>query len=153
MQWFIPLWSATVFNTVVYLAIGRRLALLGDVEEMSARHSCFAFRNLFAFGPCSQRLVRRMRFYPLAMVVVNLPAVVNTLYQAATGGDLEMGLIIVQVLFGSAQGLLNAIVYGCTPAVRQELARLWRERSAQAAPVLAVKGARSSDDDGTTIEL
>ena len=59
-----------------------------------------------------------MRYYPLVMVLFNLSASVNCLYQAATFGDLEMALMVPHVLSSSLQGFVNAFVYGATPAVR-----------------------------------
>lgn len=63
--------------------------------------------------------LRRMRLYPLALVVTWFFALVSRLSQLAA--DPVFGLVVLHVAFSSLLGVFNAAVYAMTPQVRAKL--------------------------------
>jgi len=99
-EFYIPLWIAIIFNSYSYYKVIKFIQ-----QEM---HD-----NL------DDRLTRRFMLYPLILVICWLPATINrinTLFFKAS-----MFLNILHRLFGSLQGILNAIIYGMNSNVRSEI--------------------------------
>lgn len=66
----------------------------------------------------ADRLVRRLKLYPLLLIVDYSFATVNRLYEFIYPDDPLFVLIIIAWSFASISGFFNAIVYGLTPSVR-----------------------------------
>jgi len=100
------LWVAWGYSVYVYVSIIRKIMAVssGDSEVAISR----------------RQAVRHMVYYPLAMIVCWAPASVNRLYQAFSG-DHSYGLALAHVMFSASFGLVNAVVYGFTPAYRSHI--------------------------------
>jgi len=68
-------------------------------------------------------LIKRLKLYPLILVVCWFWATINRLQNAFNPNNEVFWLYVLQVLFRSLQGLLNCVAYGLQPNVR----RCWVE--------------------------
>lgn len=109
-QFFAPLWLAIVFNAVVYVIVIHRIKrfyrITAAVDEESAR----AMTNI----------VKRLRFYPLILVVVWIMATINRIVEEAKDEQVY-ALFFLQKVFSSTQGLLNAFAYGFSSGVKESI--------------------------------
>lgn len=65
-------------------------------------------------------IVRRLRFYPLILVVVWIMATINRIVEEAKDEEVY-ALFFLQKIFSSTQGLLNAFAYGFSSGVREAI--------------------------------
>jgi hypothetical protein len=104
---YIPLWAVIVFNLVVYCKIGRELNKeLGMMSED---------------GDMRRALVRRLVFYPIILIVSYSFVTVKRIYDFMRPEGASVTLTIIALVFQCAVGLLNAVVYGYSDAVRERL--------------------------------
>lgn len=98
-----PLWTAVLFNGVVYGRIYWRLKrTLKTSDQSSAAESQASRARIDA-------VMRRLVWYPAILVVVWFWPTVNRLNEAVTGQQ-SFALTLLQRTFSSSQGLLNALV-------------------------------------------
>jgi hypothetical protein len=97
IQFYIPLWFAIIYNFKIYLQV---IAFLKTYCERDTNHF----------------LIRRLRLYPLILVICWSWATINRLYNFV--GKEVFILNFLHIFFGSLQGFLNACVYGLTKSVR-----------------------------------
>ena len=118
-QFYVPLWLCITFNSVVYVRVLRLL-----------------HKTLKASGPSDataatiRKFMARLQYYPFILVVVWLWATINRIYEFASGGKQIFWLYLLQRVFSSSQGLLNALAYGLTSegikdAIQDDLAALF----------------------------
>eukprot|EP01138_Halocafeteria_seosinensis_P009201 gb/GECG01009403.1/.p1 GENE.gb/GECG01009403.1/~~gb/GECG01009403.1/.p1 ORF type:complete len:438 (+),score=38.00 gb/GECG01009403.1/:1-1314(+) len=109
-QFFAPLWLAIIFNAVVYIMIIRKIKGFHRVTAAVDEESAQAMLNI----------VKRLRFYPLILVVVWIMATVNRIVEEAKNEEVY-ALFFLQKIFSSTQGLLNAFAYGFSSGVREAI--------------------------------
>lgn len=98
-----PLWTAVLFNGIVYGRIYWRLKrTLTTSAQSSATESQASRARIDA-------VMRRLVWYPAILVVVWFWPTVNRLNEAVTGRQV-FALTLLQRTFSSSQGLLNALV-------------------------------------------
>jgi hypothetical protein len=100
VQFYIVLWAAVAYNTYVYVSVYKKLSL--------------------AAGK-SNKMINRIKFYPLVLVVCWTFATIDTLVETFTGGAFILWLQGLHIFFSTSQGAANAIVYGLTPAVQKHI--------------------------------
>ena len=110
-QFYVPLWLAIVFNSYVYLRVIR---LLRRTVGVSGPGDPLATKML--------RVIQRLQWFPLILLIVWVPATVNRIYETASGGNMIFWLFLLQRCFSSSQGLLNAVAYGSNESVRAAFA-------------------------------
>jgi len=91
---YIPLWVTIIFIIVVYR---RTLKVLDRTGES----------------------FKRMRYYPLVLIVIYFFATVDRIWQIFAPANYE--LCVFRVFFSSLAGFFNAIIYGWTPAVQDKV--------------------------------
>jgi len=72
----------------------------------------------------------------MILIGIWLFAVINRLYESFSGGKKIFVLFLLQKAFSSSQGMLNALVYGLSPEVRDTIRNLF----APACPVCCAAG-------------
>lgn len=75
-------------------------------------------------GGNQDRFVNRLLWYPVTLIVCWTFPTINRVYSALTGEQLYW-MQIMHVSLAGFQGFLNALVYGMTDSVRQELHNSW----------------------------
>lgn len=154
MQFYVPTWAAVGFNAWIYYMV------LQQVNRM-ARREIRTSAGTQAAKQDSQmlRVIRRLRFYPLILVVVWFWGTVNRLVEAFSGESV-FWLFVLQKTFSSMQGMLNALAYGLTAGVRQEVSKIlpncccadagtFSEREGGARADTTVSGNSDEDEDET----
>jgi len=124
---YLPLWACIALNAATYIYVTRhvkRFSGMGSVGQQRAKTVKLI------------RLVHRLRFYPLILVVAWAPSTINRLHDAVDPGRPVFWLSLLAVLCRSAQGLMNALTYGFNRTVREA----WRRD-------LCGKKFRSSEED------
>jgi hypothetical protein len=113
VQFYIPLWLVVGYCTYVYINVYRRLKESRDVG--------------------SAKLMTRIMYYPLVLVVCFLPASINRVVEVFLMPQLNSDnpsqrlntyifiMTLLHVFFTSLFGVSNAIVYGLTPVVRERV--------------------------------
>ena len=87
------------------------------------------------------RMIERLKYYPLILIVCWIFATINRIYDSVHPNNPILALILLQTIFQSLQGILNALVYGLTPSVRN----VWIESFANSGvPFLESVAARLS---------
>lgn len=119
IQFYGPLWIAMLYCAIVYARVARKFRMLNNGQDT---------------GP-----VRRLKWYPLVLVICYSWASINRVYQAITG-DFQFWLSAIHIIFMSSIGLLNAIVYGMTQQVKDEVFLM-----------LGCYGARDSDMEMSSV--
>lgn len=100
IQFYIPLWIAVFYCMFVYIKVFFRLKESRDAG--------------------SSRLMTRIMYYPLVLVVCFGPATIHRLFEFFTQKT-SFTLAMFHAVFSSVFGLSNAIVYGLTPVVRERV--------------------------------
>jgi len=161
LQFYVPLWGAVAFNAWVYVRTYSLLARTVEASAAAAGGGSGGGGGAEAMGASAggvpgdetaaklERVIARLRYYPMILVVVWSFASINRVYEAATGGTAPIfALFFLQKVFSSGQGLLNAFAYGFSDGVRDavnaELAqccpRLVAPRADPVAAVIARAG-------------
>ena len=111
---YVPLILAIVFNGVVYTRVVRLInrTYKTGADQASAKQI--------------DNTTRKLRVYPFILVIVWLPAMVNRVYEFATD-EQSYTLFLLQTIFSSSQGMLNALVYGFSRGVREALGQSLHE--------------------------
>lgn len=106
LQFYIWLWAAIAYNFYVFPNIYRKLrefqSAAGDDESSSSS------------------MARRLRLYPVVLLVCHTPGTILSIYEAASGSQL-FWLHMMTVIFSASMGLLNALIYGLTPEVAKQV--------------------------------
>jgi hypothetical protein len=116
-QLFIPLVLCILFNAYVYCKVIFEIKRTVRATEAAA--------GGYASDPATQqmqKIVNRLLRYPLILVIVWFFAAVNRITEAASGEQL-FALSLLQQLFSSAQGFLNAFAYGFSSGVQEALSK------------------------------
>jgi hypothetical protein len=111
IAFYVPLWLAVTFNTVVYVRVMR---LLRRTVQMAGPSDPVAtsIRGMMA----------RLAVYPFILAVIWIIPSINVIVEAASGGKQHFGLSLVAAVIAGTQGLLNSMAYGFSPGVRDALA-------------------------------
>eukprot|EP00520_Triparma_pacifica_P018675 CAMPEP_0118662362 /NCGR_PEP_ID=MMETSP0785-20121206/16790_1 /TAXON_ID=91992 /ORGANISM="Bolidomonas pacifica, Strain CCMP 1866" /LENGTH=341 /DNA_ID=CAMNT_0006555899 /DNA_START=71 /DNA_END=1093 /DNA_ORIENTATION=+ len=132
---YLPLWIAIAFNSVVYIVVTNTLARVARTQASETR-------------PKYLKMIRRLRMYPLILVFCWMGATINRIQNVIYPNDPMFGLYIFQVSTRSLQGVLNAIVYGMNNHVMGEWAMLMggclKEKGDSEA---TVEGSSDGDED------
>ncbi len=111
-QFFLPLLACILFNGFVYFRVVCAIReTVRATEEGSGG----------ARDPAAQQMrlvVGRLLRYPLILVIVWFFAMVNRATEAASGQSI-FWLYLLQKLFSSSQGFLNALAYGFSAGVQE----------------------------------
>jgi len=108
---YLPLWIAIAFNSVVYIVVTNTLARVARTQASETR-------------PKYLKMIRRLRMYPLILVFCWAGATINRFQNVIYPNQPVYELYIFQVSTRSLQGVLNAIVYGLNNHVMGEWATL-----------------------------
>jgi hypothetical protein len=112
LQFYIPLWLTVIFNCYCfYLAYKELRVLIEGAGNMPEEERQLKLSN-----------VRRLKYYPLVLVICWIFASINAVYMLANPNSPSVGLIIMDQGMGSMQGFLNAVVYGLNPTVKAAMA-------------------------------
>lgn len=116
VQFYIPLWFTVLFNSYCfYLAYRELKVLIEGVGNMPEEERQLKLNN-----------VKRLKYYPLVLVICWFFASINAIYMLANPRDPSLGLIILDQGMGSLQGFLNAVIYGLNPTVKLALTGTYR---------------------------
>jgi hypothetical protein len=116
LLFYLPLWSAIGFNAYVYYIVSRAI---GELFGRSKSAGGTAISR-WEIPPKYEKLIRRLRMYPLILVFCWFFATINRVQNLFAPGDPSFALFFVTALFRGMQGMLNALVYGFNPLVRSE---------------------------------
>jgi hypothetical protein len=105
VTWYIPLLAGITFNCYVYYQIQKKLKLMFQSADGETPAS-------------SSSTLKRMKFYPLVLIICNAPGAINALYMLVSGANFVFWLNILHIIGAASQGYMNAAVYGLTPAVK-----------------------------------
>lgn len=108
VQFYIPLWISCI--CILYYFRRVRIASKGLMRQFSMTDS----ENIR-----KAKLISRLKYYPLLLILNWLPASINRFAIFGAENDPYFGLHIVHVLFGSLNGLCNAIVFGMNYNVKR----------------------------------
>jgi hypothetical protein len=106
ISFYILCWLVVGYNTYVYFCVWRRVR-----EDARNGHN--------AEG--QDKLLRRIKFYPLVLVLCWAFATIDIVYITLSGGDFVLWLQGLHIFFSTVQGFFNACVYGMTPTVRNKV--------------------------------
>ena len=104
-----PLWVIIAFNIYAYFSV---------IQKIKAQLNMFSGKE-----ESSRQLVKKLKFYPIILVVCFLVATIDRIYNFIHFGEPNYILTIIAGFFICLTGILNAIVYGLTYAVQQQLRR------------------------------
>jgi len=111
-QFFLPLLLCIAFNAYAYVRVICAIrATVRATEESAGGVADAASAQM-------RVIVGRLSRYPLILVVVWFFAAVNRASEAATGQS-AFALYLLQKLFSSSQGFLNALAYGFSSGVQE----------------------------------
>lgn len=97
IEFYIPLWIAIIFNTVILYKASRKLKKIVSTTV-------------------EKRFAMRLRLYPMILIICWTFGTINRFYNMA-GKDSAV-LNILHIAFGGLQGFFNALVYGMTNTIR-----------------------------------
>ena len=130
LLFYLPLWIAIAFNSVVYIVVTNTLARVARTQASETR-------------PKYLKMIRRLRMYPLILVFCWMGATVNRIQNVIYPDKPIYNLYLFQVSTRSLQGVLNAIVYGLNNHVMGEWATLM-------AGCLKEKGESGTTEEGSS---
>lgn len=102
LQFYIPLWAAISYNIFVYTKVHRKIKAIQQLDPSS-----------------NTTMMSRMKYYPLVLIICFTPGTINILFELS--GKSSFGLNILHAIFAASQGMMNAVVYGLTPAVYERV--------------------------------
>jgi hypothetical protein len=105
---YLPLWAVIGYNLYIYAIIIRKLNR--DLETVTDDD-----------GEVLTALVRRLVFYPIILIVCYSVVTAKRIYDFAYPDQTDLTFTIAAWIFQCAIGLLNAVTYGSSDAVRQRL--------------------------------
>lgn len=116
LTFYVPLWLAMFYNLWSYNKVIKtlKITLKNQTQVQDADHRV------------KLKIVRRLRWYPALLVVCWTFATINRVQNAVRGRPL-FTLYILHVMFSSAQGLCNSVVYGLNKGVQAA----WRDKYPQ----------------------
>ena len=137
-----PLWLVIPFNIYSYARVIRAIRVQASCALIEAAH-------------VRDTLIRRLRFYPLVLIICYAPVTIKRIYDFIDPeeGNLSLGLISACMM--CLNGLFNAIVYGFTDSVKYALLQCFlpsRSRSASVISEAAISLPRRSDGANKTFE-
>lgn len=108
LQFYLWLFLGIGYNCFVFLSIFQKIK---QMQAMSGEAD--------GLGRSRNTMAGRLRLYPLVLLICHLPGTISILYEL--GGTQSFILNVLTVIFGSLWGLANALVYGLTPEVAQQV--------------------------------
>lgn len=123
---YVPLIICLVYVSYTGVLINRRFKLLQSIPRDSSSESESESENQTNLGT-----LKRMRYYPLGLIFCYFWAIINRTFQAANHGDPAFWLSVLHIIFSSSQGLVNAIIYGFTPAIKNKMAAILSDFKAE----------------------
>jgi hypothetical protein len=108
VQFYIPLWIS--FICILYFYKRVRVISRGLLRQFTEPDS----ENIR-----KAKLVSRLKYYPILLIINWLPASINRFALFGAEEDPVLGLYVIHVLFGSLNGLCNAIVFGLDRNVKR----------------------------------
>ena len=119
-----PLWLVVPFNVYSYARVIRAVRL----HASSALTESTQIRDT---------LIRRLRFYPLVLVICYAPVTVKRIYDFVDPeeGNIYLGLISACMM--CLNGLFNALAYGFTDSVKDALLHCWTPSRSRSASLLS----------------
>lgn len=107
IQFYILLWLGVGYNCYVFINIYQKIkAMAGQVNTGNAT-----------------AMANRLRLYPFVLVICHFFGMIESFYEAFSGGKMIYELNLLAVIFGTSMGLFNAVIYGLTPEVTKQLCR------------------------------
>lgn len=133
IQLYLPLWFIIVYNMYVYVSVYQKMSALSN-----------------SAGTNMTKEAARVRFYPLVLVICMFWATINTLYKTFNNGDGLLWMNALAIFFASSIGWVNALVYGLTPIIREELALYFgcKEEIEDEIPTTVVQDGANKDAAG-----
>ncbi|CAG9331360.1 unnamed protein product [Blepharisma stoltei] len=107
-QFYLPLWLGFIFNASCYYKVRHFVKVMmmhvqNDLDDAVKQQKL--------------KLISRLKYYPLALIFCWFFATIDQIYLYSNYDDPSFGLALLDVSFGSSQGLLNALIYGLNPVV------------------------------------
>jgi hypothetical protein len=106
---YVPLWCVIVYNLSVYGRVIRQLNT--ELEHMSAD---FYIRKA---------LMRRLMAYPIILIICYSVVTIKRIEDVVNPNEHNLALTLTAWIFQCMIGLLNALVYGYSEAVKERLCR------------------------------
>ena len=117
VTFYLPLWLVVALNSFVYYKIIKNVrqdvGLLGSDLEMA------------------QKLIQKLRMYPLILIFCYTLATVNRIYDFFSPTSMNFWLTFLSAVMMNLCGLLNAVVYGFTNTVRLRIKQWFQGGSGQ----------------------
>jgi len=109
-----PLWVIIAFNIYAYFSV---------IQKINTQINMISEKEDF-----KRQLVRKLKFYPIILVICYLPDTVNRIYDFVNSNDPSYALTMIAGASTCLTGILNALLYGFTDVVRQALRRTCLKR-------------------------
>jgi len=103
IQFYVQIWLGIVYNAIVFFRVYRTLSTSFEQNEQT------------------RRMRERLRYYPAVLVICYFWASINRITQIFIAP--VFWLACLHIFFASLSGLLNAMVYGLIPDVRNKIRR------------------------------
>mmetsp|Transcript_37797 Transcript_37797/g.118387 ORF Transcript_37797/g.118387 Transcript_37797/m.118387 type:complete len:364 (-) Transcript_37797:64-1155(-) len=116
-------WRFVTFYLVLWVCIIVDVYLMVEVARYVRRIVDLSGGNLGESTKKVLATVERLKYYPCILIVCWVPGTINRIHNTIHPTDPVFALAIIQVLFRSWQGILNALAYGLNSTVR---ATWWR---------------------------
>lgn len=134
INYIAPLWFVIFFNFVLYRkSLSKIRCMIGNVTDEDLT------RN---------RLYKRLKLYPVMLLICHLPVTVLRLlgFADVTEGPIVVIVSIISSVFIVINGILNAVVYGLTDRVKQELQKLMYATSSGSSDISFVNSSEGEDN-------
>lgn len=105
IQFYVPLLIAIIYNAYVFFNVWIKIREYTQFDDDKAK----------------AKMVARLKFYPLVLVVCHLFGFFVSIQEVVTGGRDFYDLSMMYLIFSSLQGFANAFVYGLTPDVQSKV--------------------------------
>lgn len=103
VQFYVLNWFAVCYNIYVFYNIQKKIKAIEDAPAQA------------------NKTLARLRMYPMVLIICHFFGTIVAFYELGTGGDLNYGLNITQIIFSSSLGFVNALVYGLTPEIKERV--------------------------------
>lgn len=110
VQFYVMNWIAVAYNIFVFYNLRKKILSIEASMETPAQGS-------------GSKMVSRLKMYPMVLIICHSVGTIVAFYELANGGDLHFGLNLVQVIFSSSLGFVNALVYGLTPEIKERVCK------------------------------
>lgn len=107
VQFYIFLWLGIAYNCYVFINVYQK------IRNMTGGH--------MQGNDASAAMARRLKLYPVVLILCHVFGTINAFYEAVNHGEMVYELNMLGVIFGTSMGFFNALVYGLTPEVGNQL--------------------------------